>query len=362
MGGNALKDKGARRVTAAEAKEVSIKVCAAIDEVFLEHGFDCKSRMIESYRQKADYGDLDIVVMEEAMRAIGLPEVAEKIGAKLGVEMPYYHHNPNAGNISVGYPLSEGCLQVDLIFAEEKSLDTAYRYFSWNDLGNLITILARKMDKLGFGQSGLTSYIKEDSLLLGIVTFTRDFDAALEFLGYDPERHRQGFDTLEEIYEYAASSKYFNRDVFLLENQNHVARTRNRKRSTYNGFLKWIADREFPQYQWPENGQWVEKAMATFPDGKLQLHELGEHEKKRKAVRLIFNGSKVAKITGLQGEALGLFMNDFKKATGESVFFDFVLNQTQDELSTKISDYFMSWRDRRVTSSTFEQGLAEPTP
>lgn len=344
MGGNALKDHGARRVTAAVAKEVSVKVCAAIDEIFLEHGFDCKSRMIESYRQKADYGDLDIVVMEEAMRAIGLPEVAAKLGEKLGVEMPYFHHNPNAGNISVGYPLAEGCLQVDLIFAEANSLDTAYRYFSWNDLGNLITILARQMDKLGFGQSGLSAYIKEGSLLLGVVTFTHDFDAALEFLGYDSERHRKGFDTLEEIYEYAASTKYFDRDVFLLANQNHVARTRNRKRSTYNGFLKWIAERDLPQYQWPANGRWVERAMTAFPEGKMQLHELSEHERKRKEVRKIFNGLRVATVTGLQGERLGLFMNDFKKFSGDSAFFDFVLDQPSDELDRKITDFFESWR------------------
>lgn len=356
MGGNALKDHGARRVTAAEAKEVSVKVCAAIDEIFLEHGFDCKSRMIESYRQKADYGDLDIVVMEEAMRAIGLREVAAALEAKLGCEMPYYQHNPSSGNISVGYPMGEGCLQVDLIFAEGKSIDTAYRYFSWNDLGNLITILARQMDKLGFGQSGLTAYIKEDSLLLGTVTFTHDFDAALEFMGYDPERHRKGFDTLEEIYEFAVSTPYFDRDVFLLENQNHAARARNRKRSTYSGFLKWIAERDLPQYQWPERGHWMEKAMATFPGGLVQRHELGERERKRKEAIQVYNGSMVSALTGLKGEKLGLFMNDFKKFTEEASFIDFVLSQTKDELESKIMEFFKVYPDPVKPESSLESG------
>lgn len=341
MGGNALKEYGAKRVTAAKAKEVSAKVCAAIDEIFREHGFDHKSHMIEAYREKVDYGDLDIVVLEEAIRAIGLPEVAAALEQKLGVSMPYYHHNPSATNISVGFPLEEGILQVDLMFAEAKSFEFSRRYWAWNDLGNLITIVAKRMDKLMFGQSGLSSIFKDGGHLLGKVTFTHDFDAALEFLGYDSERHRRGFDTLEEIYEFAASSPYYNSDLYLLENQNHVARTRNRKRSTYSGFLKWAEQADVPQYEWPKHGKWVEKALAAFPQASVQLHQLTQQEKTRLEVRKIFNGLRVSTLTGLQGPRLGVFMEAFKKFAGETEFFNFVLEQSPEELDSKILSF---WR------------------
>lgn len=361
MGGNALKEHGARRVTAAEAKEVSAKVCAAIDEIFLEHGFDHKSHMVEAYREKADYGDLDIVVLDEAMRSIGLPEVAAALEQKLGVSMPYYHHNPNATNISVGFPLEEGILQIDLMFAEAKSFEFSRRYWAWNDLGNLITIVAKRMDKLMFGQSGLSSIFKEGGHLLGKVTFTHDFDAALEFLGYDSERHRRGFDTLEEIYEFAASSPYYNSDLYLLENQNHVARTRNRKRSTYSGFLKWAEQADVPQYEWPKHGKWVEKALAAFPHASVQLHQLSEQERKRREVRKVFNGLMVATLTGLQGEKLGLFMEAFKKFSGEATFFDFILDQPRDELDRKILSFHEMYKDFPKPDAFFEPNPVEPS-
>jgi len=360
MGGNALKEHGAKRVTAAKAKEVSAKVCAAIDEIFREHGFDHKSHMIEAYREKVDYGDLDIVVLEEAIRAIGLPEVAAALEVKLGVSMPYYHHNPNATNISVGYPLEEGVLQVDLMFAEAKSFDFACKYYANNDLGNLMTVLAKRMDKLKFGHNGLSSVFKEGGHLLGSVTFTCDFDAALEFLGYDPERYRRGFDTLEEIYEFAASSPYYNSDLYLLENLNHVARTRNRKRSTYGGFLKWAEQADLPQYEWPERGQWVEKALAAFPQASVELHQLSEQERKRKEVRKIFNGLMVATLTGLQGEGLGLFMEAFKKFSGEATFFDFILDQPKEELDRKIVSFYETYKDFPKANPLLDQHAPEP--
>lgn len=360
MGGNALKEHGARRVTAAEAKEVSAKVCAAIDEIFLEHGFDHKCQMIEAYRQKVDYGDLDILVMEEAFRSIGLREVAAALEVKLGVTMPYYHHNPSATNISVGYPLEDGCLQIDLIFAEAKYFDFATRYFAWNDLGNLMTVLAKRMDKLKFGHNGLTSVFKEGGHLLGNVTFTYDFDAALEFLGYDAERHRRGFDTLEEIYEFAASSPYYNSDLYLLENLNHVARTRNRKRSTYGGFLVWAEQAVLPQYEWPKHGQWVEKALEVFPQASVELRLLSEQERKRKEVRRIFNGLMVSTLTGLQGENLGIFMEAFKKFSGEASFFDFVLDQPREELESKILTFYDMYKAYPKADTLFEPSPADP--
>jgi hypothetical protein len=363
MGGNALKEYGARRVTAAEANDVSIKVCAAIDEIFLEHGFDRKSHQIEAYRQKADYGDLDIVVLEEAVRFIGFRQMAYLLEQKLGVTMPFYHHHPNAKNFSVGYPLGDGsCLQIDLMFANASEYDFSCKYYSFNDLGNLMTIIAKRMDKIKFGHAGLSSVFKENGHIIGTVIFTQDFDAALRFLGYDPERHRAGFDTLEDIYQFAASSPYFSSDIYLLENRNHDARMRDRKRSTYSGFLKWIAETDLPQYQWPEKGDWVQKAMQAFPDAALQLQQMTEAERKRKEVRLVFNGQKVATLTGLSSDPLGLFMESFKKHVGEKTFFDFILDQSREDLDKKILAFYEIFNKLPRPDALLEDSGRSPQP
>lgn len=359
MGGNALKDMGARRVTSAEANEVSAKVCAAIDEIFMERGFHRKCHQILAYRDKTDFGDLDIVVLDEAMKTIGYEEVAAALEQKLGLSMPYYLHHPNSPNISVGYPFGDGtCLQIDLMFAKEAEFDFSCRYWSFNDLGNLITVLAKRMDKLKFGYAGLSSVFKEGGHILGEVTFTKDFDAALTFLGYDAERHLAGFDTLEDIYQFVASSPYFQSDLYLLDNRNHEARMRDKKRSTYSGFLKWCAANDLPQYQWPEKGDWVDKAMQAFPDAKMQMHELSEAERKRKEVRAVFNGLKVATLTGLQGARLGVFMEAFKKHSGEQTFFDDVLSLSREELGEKIVLFFEEFKDLPKEVSQCEHGSA----
>lgn len=340
MGGNALKAYGARRVTAAEAKKVAVEVCQVVDAIFLERGFDRKSHMIQAYRQKADYGDLDIVVLEEAVHAIGIMEFLELVEQRLGKTMPNVHDHPNASHVSAGYPLGDGtCLQIDFMFANAAEYDFACQYYAWNDLGNLMTVLAKKMDKLKFGHSGLTSVFKEGGHLLGTVYLTQDFEKAVRFLGYDYDRYAQGFDTLEEIYEFAANNPRFNSDIYLLENRNHEARMRDKKRSTYGGFLKWMAEQPLPKYEWPENGQWVEKALQAFPEAVTQMTHMSEVERKRKTVKSIYNGSLVSKVTGLQHTALGPFMEAFKKHCGEAGFDDFILATDKDDLAKKMLDF-----------------------
>jgi hypothetical protein len=340
MGGNALKSAGARRVTAAEAKQVASVVCQAVDAIFLEHGFDRKSHMIEAYRQKSDYGDLDIVVLDEAVKSIGTMEFLALLETRLGKTMPNVPNHPKAGHVSAGYPLGDGtCLQIDFIFADSKEYDFACSYFGFNDLGNLMTVLAKKMDKLKFGHSGLTSVFKEGGHMLGTVYLTQDFEQAVRFLGYDYERYAKGFDTLEEIFQFAASTPYFNPDIYLLENRNHDARMRDKKRSTYNGFLKWIAENPVPRYEWPENGQWVEKALKVFPDAVTQMRVMSDLEAKRKASKAIYNGSFVAKVTGVHGEALGPFMESFKKHCGEEGFYDFVIGTPKEDLQRLLLDF-----------------------
>jgi hypothetical protein len=340
MGGNALKAYGARRVTAAEAKKVAVEVCQVVDAIFLERGFDRKSHMIQAYRQKTDYGDLDIVVLEEAVRAIGMETFLALVAERLGKHMPTVQNHPNAGHVSAGYPLGDGsCLQIDFMFANAAEYDFSCEYFGWNDLGNIMTVLAKKMDKLKFGHAGLTSVFKEGGHILGTVFLTQNFEEAVRFLGYDYNRYAQGFDTLEEIYEFAANNPYFNPDIYLLENRNHDARMRDKKRSTYSGFLKWMAEHPVPRYEWPEKGDWVEKALQAFPEAVTQMTQMSEAERKRRTVKSIYNGSLVSKVTGLQHTALGPFMETFKKHCGEVGFDDFILATASDDLAHKMLDF-----------------------
>ena len=70
--------------------------------------------------------------------------------------------------------------------------------------------------------------------------FISNFDQALEFLGFDSSRFAQGFNTIDDILDYVASSKYFCKDFFLFENRNHDQRKRDVKRPTYTRALEYF--------------------------------------------------------------------------------------------------------------------------
>jgi hypothetical protein len=70
--------------------------------------------------------------------------------------------------------------------------------------------------------------------------FISNFDQALEFLGFDSLRFAQGFNTIDDILDFVASSKYFCKDFFLFENRNHDQRKRDVKRPTYTRALEYF--------------------------------------------------------------------------------------------------------------------------
>lgn len=113
-----------------------------------------------------------------------------------------------------------------------EDFQTCRDYYTYNDLGNLIGRVAHKMG-MKFGHLGLLYPLRDGDHLIAELVVTRDTRQALEFMGYDFDRWNQGFDQLTDIFEFAASTPYFNPEAFTLENLNHRNRTRNRKRNTF---------------------------------------------------------------------------------------------------------------------------------
>ena len=72
------------------------------------------------------------------------------------------------------------------------------------------------------------------------IVLTYNLLTALEILGLDWERYKQGFNNYDEMFEYVTSCKAFDKSKFALENLNHRNRVRDRKRKTYNLFLQYI--------------------------------------------------------------------------------------------------------------------------
>ncbi len=308
MGGNALKSHVAVRLTKHDYDRVAERCLTVLRALYPAGRFAA----IEAYREKADFGDLDIALTVEnydplqAATALGAVEVVRNSSVtSIGVVADPVAPTERGGAV----------FQVDLIQLDAEEFDYALKYFSFNDLGNLIGRTAHKAG-LTHGHNGLWFYLREGDYLFRNILLTRDYAAALVFLGYDPERFVKGFNNLEEIFEYVAGSAFFNRDIFLLENRNNQSRVRDRKRKTYTEFLKWCEARpDLPAYQYPtEKREWMPRIAEHFAHFQVEYDDAMAELERQRAVKARFNGQYVAELTGLQGKELGILMKNFREA------------------------------------------------
>lgn len=241
MGGSAMKSYGVERLSKEQYNEVLSALIVTLPY---------KTAAIPSYRAKDSFGDCDLLTTatDEAFEKSLSKDFAllgkKKNGSVTSYALKYGNFPP---------------FQFDLIKAKEDSFKFHYNYLSYNDLGNLIGRVAAAFG-FKFAHDGL--YIlawyshKGEERSVGRVKeygktndcaehrieklFISNFDEALEFLGFNSSRFAQGFDTIDDILNFVASSKYFCKDFFLFENRNHDQRKRDVKRPTYTKALEYF--------------------------------------------------------------------------------------------------------------------------
>lgn len=315
MGGNALKEFGVSRVT---TKELNMTVDGLRKEVF--DVTKAVWAIPESIKNKETHGDLDVIVVDSYRESIG----------KLLKDL---YSKKNGPVDSVAWPFSpEKSVQVDFIFIPKEEFEYAVEYFSYNDIHNLIGRFAHRMN-LKHGHAGL-KYIVRDGVqtVLGEIVLTRDFERALTFIGFDYERYLQGFNTLEEIYQYVSDHPKFSPRMFDLAERNHTARVRGRKRPTHTGFLKWIEDNRMylGDYLWPEDkDSWLPAIFKEFPEAKVQYDALWDAYRDKEKARTKFNGVMVGQLTGLREKQLGRLIQAFKEAHPDWVEYVNSLDQIE---------------------------------
>lgn len=326
MGGNALK-ANTTRLSKSDFEAISTHCVANLKARFPGQ----RVAVIPAYRAKPDFGDCDILISSTGYD----PNVAAD--ALSATEVVRNGPVTSVG-VQVGNSTADPVFQVDLIAIADDSFDYALGYFSFNDLGNLIGRTAHKAG-LAHKHDGLCYYVRDDDNKLREIYLTRNHDIALEFLGYEPQRFHQGFETLVDIFKYVAGSRYFNSDIFLLENRNATSRIRDRKRFTYTEFLKWCEARpNLPRFDYPEHKEaWLPRINEHFPQFGQAYEQAMADLARQKAAKARFNGEYVAQLTGLEGKALGALMARFKDSfTSMDERLDFVLSCSPEELATRV--------------------------
>lgn len=327
MGGNAMKEYGARRVSLDEYTELSAKLLEVLP-------FEVVT--IPYIRDKKDFGDLDVLACGD-----GNEDIQQTLNDSLRL-----HGTPFKSNGNVVSFLFQHILQVDVIFQPEDELEFARRYYSWGDLGNLIGRVAKSLG-WKFGNDGLWLRMEDASPLL----LTRDFDQALDLLGYDSEKFAQGFDTSASAFEYVASSRYFSPRVYQWSHRSHKDKTRDSKRPGYRAFLEWLEGHcDLSREPQQINRNVLEYTFDLFPEAKA------EHERRNEARRRALEAGKkfptyrIITLTELSGWSLGHFLEYLREFTGMPRA-DWILSKDVEQLEIDVMAAFYRWSEDDHSSS-----------
>ena len=298
MGGNAL---------SFETKRLSSDKYFELQHLVLDNlrhnTVGCRFEPVDAYYSKETFGDLDIVWTSDRTSISNIIDIVRNVFDPKDIV--------RNGSV-ISFDVND--FQVDLIYSKSDEFVFSINYFAWNDLGNFI---GRTAHRLGFkyGHDGLKYVMRDEddqSYTISEVFLTKDHDEALEFLGFSSHNHAMGFDTPEEIFEYAASSPYFSAASFMLSNRNHIARVRDRKRKMYNMCVEYYKEKFGVDENTPveplDKAAHLARAFDKFPSFYEAYTSVMAKHIKHKAYKSVFNGNAVGAIYCLEGKELGAKM------------------------------------------------------
>lgn len=313
MGGNAMKKYNVKRLNRNEYDELT----AYLNETFkdLDKGNNEFFAVVKAYRQKQDFGDCDV-----------LTTISEEYFLrKIKNDIKILSRQRNGNVISYAIQFKDfSPFQLDLIKTNPSDFNFNLDFLSYNGLGALIGTLANSFGfKLSYNGLYLKAWytnvgkeVKKDEK----VTYKKealvfnDFDKALEFLGFDSKRYRLGFDTLDDIFSFIATSKYFAQGHFSLQYQTNRQRKGNEKLSIYELALKYF-NKHSEYVSWHSAKYRFKQAIIEKMPRLITLKRKMKKECKRefiisrrlKAKRIITLAKREFDIE-LQGKTLGLVM------------------------------------------------------
>jgi hypothetical protein len=346
MGGNAIKQFGyeGKRLNREEYWELVGKVRSILTTA-LPAG--TRLDVIPSYHAKETFGDLDMLVSS-----------VPYIDYRRLVQETFHTDQVHSNNNTHSFPVDG--FQVDVIVVDPKIFTAAYTYFSWNDCGNLCGRVYHGFG-LKYGHEGLQYVIRErtvglsdslNSAVLDTVTLSRDPKEILTFGGFSFAKFNKGFTTLEEMFDWVASSKYFNADQYNLDKLNHINRTRNRKRTSYMHFIQWLESNKhkYRKFAYLDDPLvYLPRITRGFPQLAGKLIEAKLQCEDRRYQKTKFNGDCVKAwamqscSTEILPHRVGELISEFKKEVVE-VFGDGDFDQWVKIYTPEfIKDSFIKW-------------------
>lgn len=292
------------------------KIGKHVRGILFANGLD--SAIARCYREKLTHGDLDVLIYKNYDdRDMNLIELIKR-----EFNTDIIHTN---GGV---YSFSYDDFQIDFIPIPAISWDIANAYFSYDPLGNLMGKIYHKFN-LSYGHLGLF-YKYRDSVgrYSKDILVSLDLPKIFKLGGFDYDRFLDGFNTMEEIFEYVIQSKYFNSEIFSMNNLSRIDRKRNKKRNSYRLFLEYISNvKSTMEIPFESNKDIYLPIIDKMFSGSRLLETINELKAVGVSHREIankFNGNTVMEyIPELSGKELGISIGNFRKVLGND-FFNFI--------------------------------------
>jgi len=293
---------------------------------YLDRTLPGEYRIPRYYGDKADFGDMDVivptrpdweVVRAEIVRGLGITEV--KVVGRV-------------------YSTSYQGLQTDFFAVAPRYLDSTCDFMSFNDLGNLLGRICRRFN-LKWGEQGLAYVFRRaaDDHYKADLPITQDFAEVCAFLELDHAAWVRGFPTLVSLYEWVIASPYFSVVPYLDATGGTLA-ARTKDRPTIIRFVEFLRERALTaRPELGDRGAHVARIAAAFPAARLddQLADERRREARDAELAARFNGGLVMRLRPeLAGRALGEFIVAFKRSVPD--FEAFVLATPPAELERLI--------------------------
>jgi len=169
----------------------------------------------------------------------------------------------------------------------------------------------------------------------------------LDFIGLDAYKYGK-FNELEDMFDYTISSKYFNIDIFRLEEEymNHANRIRNKKRTSYMKFIEYLkTNRSISKFTFNKDKSiYIDLISSYFKvDIKQFIYLINKKVNDDKILHEKFNGYIVNEITKLSGKELGRFISIFKEKYSKPTFDEFIKSVTIEDCRNLIKIEFESF-------------------
>ena len=327
MGGRALKQIKTNR----KSTEDFIKIYGELSKIIVEH-LSNEIHLVKYYHTKESHGDMDILLKISDIKDY------EKINEFINNIIKPCEVLKN----DIVYSFNYFDFQIDFILINESLWETAITYFDYDCLGNVMGKTYHKFN-LSYGWNGLYYKFRNfNGRLCDNILISRDPRKIFQFCDYDYDRYLLGFDYIEEIFDYIQKSKYFNADIFKMENLKGIDKKRNNKRNSYHSFLNYIETHKHQNNHEFNKDKDIYLPMIDnfFPEAKFmdKLHNFNIIDKENKILSQKFNGDIVMSwLPNLMGKELGCVMSKFKDALGDD-YKTFILNSTYNQ----IHDCFMN--------------------